>query len=622
MTYRIVLLLCSFFFFSAVHAETAAPLPATQAFAFSAETDSSQHLVLEWKIAPGYFLYRDKLKVTALPPAVGRFRDLAWPASQTKVDPEGGTYRAYGGLLRIKLPLESKTHEPLVLTVEYQGCSQAGFCYAPVKKHLQLHYPFAGEGLKNAPLLTLSEVPYAPKAKVKAKPTGAAELAPSLFSKPGALLQDQSAAQAFLGGHGFWMTILCFLGLGLLLAFTPCSLPMIPILSSIIVGRDNLTTRKALYLSFMYVLGMSLTYAAAGMFIAWVGSGIQAYFQNVWLIASFSTLFALLAFSMLGLFTLRLPKSLQQKLSGWQAQQKGGNALGVFLMGALATLVVSPCVTAPLVGVLAYITETGNLVLGGSALFALGFGMGLPLLLVGFSAGRYLPKAGPWMDIITTIFAFILLGMAVWMLSRILAPEVILFLWASLLIAAAMYFLFFMEEFSSFSRSFSYLAGTLFIVYGFALFVGIAIGQTSPLYPLEKLALKAKLIRAPYESSVQDLAFVTVKDMAHLDALLAAAREAKIPVMLDFYAEWCESCKTVEKVVLSESAVQATLNHFKLIRANVTDNNDFDQALLKRYHVIAPPTFVFIDREGQELKEKRIVGEVDHQLFLERATTI
>lgn len=586
------------------------PLPAEKAFVFSAYFEKPDRLIAQWQVAPGYFLYRDKLRFNPNPARPARLGALEWPASKDQADPVRGTFRAYDGRVSIAIPLVGKSHKELTLSIQYQGCSQDGFCYAPMKKLLHLTYPFSAEGLNNAPLLTVSDAVSPELEKPMAEQSSLEQ----------SLLTDQEATKEFLSGHAFIVTLLCFLGLGVLLAFTPCSLPMIPILSSIIVGQQNRTTRKAFHFSLAYVLGMALTYAVAGMLLAWVGSSIQAYFQNPWMISGFSLLFVLLALSMLDLFELRLPSTWQQKIAGWQQQQKGGSYLGAFLMGCLSTLIVSPCVTAPLVGVLAYISETGNLVLGGGALFALGLGMGLPLLLLGFSAGKYLPKAGPWMEVIKRLFAFLLLGMAVWMLSRILPGEVTLFLWACLLIGTSV-FLFFVEGLKPFWQYSAYFVGLLSLVYGFVLFVGVSMSYTSPFYPFEKLALE-KSPQTTKLSSSKALDFTVLKSMQQLDGILKKAKAEGRPVMMDFYADWCESCQALEAAVLGEGDVQQSLNRFVLLRANVTDNNAFDQALLKRYHVVAPPTFLFFNQAGHELMEKRIVGEVNHHIFLARANEI
>lgn len=588
------LLLATFALFA--NAEAGLPLPAEKAFGFSAHMETPNTVVAEWEIEPGYYLYRDKVKIQA--DEAKSIGQIVKPEAK-KIYLSGDSVLTphsiwgYQNALHISIPLKKAHHQALTLVVKYQGCAQDGFCYAPETRHLELSFPFSKAGLNNTPLLMVSD-----------------NKAPTHAHNDGNLLTSQAESRDLFSNHIFIVTLLCFLGLGVLLAFTPCSLPMIPILSSIIVGQRNLGGRKAFYLSLSYVLGVAVTYAMAGIAIAWLGASIQSYFQNPWLLSAFALLFVLLAFSLLGYFELRLPSGLQQKLGALQHQQKGGTVLGVFLMGCLSSLLVSPCVTAPLVGVLAYVSESGNLWLGGAALFCLGLGMGLPLLVIGFSAGQYLPKAGPWMVLINRFFAFLLLGMAVYLLSRFLPGGLSLFLWAFLLITAGITSFFSLEQLSTCWRYASYGLSGLLVAYGMVLFMGVALSYTSPFYPFEK------------HYNAAEMNFVQVKDMQQLNEALKEAKAANKPALIDFYAEWCESCRAVEEKVLSKTEVQAALQRFVFIRANVTENNSFDRALLKRYNVIAPPTFLFFNRQGQEEKEQRIVGEVGHQLFLAHANTL
>ncbi|HVY53794.1 MAG TPA: protein-disulfide reductase DsbD [Gammaproteobacteria bacterium] len=581
---KIILLILSFILITVAHGEEK-PLPASEAFVFTTFLEKNNRLALEWKITPGYYLYQDKFKIESSP----NVKATGWP----KAHLNHGS-RVYEGLVHVSMPLAAKANYSI--TVKYQGCSSSGFCYPPVKKVIQLSFPFAQAGLEQAPLLTIQDGRGLPTANTSSD-----------------LLNDQAAAKDFMGSHNLWVIWLCFLGLGMLLAFTPCSLPMIPILSSIIIGKHQKNNTKAFFLSLSYVLGVAVTYAIAGIAIAWLGSSVQASLQNGWVIGSFSLLFVMLAASMLGWFDVSLPARLQQKIMGWQQKPQAGTYAGVFLMGCLSTLVVSPCVTAPLVGVLTYVTETGNLWLGGSALFALGLGMGLPLLAVGFSAGKYLPQSGPWMEAIKKIFGFMLLGMAIWMASRIMPEGLSLFMWAALFMAGAVYCFFFTEELSLRGRRNAYAMGTVLLVYGFTLFVGVALDYTSPLYPFEKWVLRQETSR---------LAFTEIKNMQQLNQLFQEAKQNKKPVVLDFYADWCESCRALEKTVLSKPEVQQALQSYVLLRANVSSNNAFDNELLKRYNVVAPPTFLFFNSEGRELAEKRIVGEVGQQIFLAKASNV
>jgi thiol:disulfide interchange protein DsbD len=425
---------------------------------------------------------------------------------------------------------------------------------------------------------------------------------------------EQSYAQNLLNGSSYFVIILSFLGLGLLLAFTPCILPMIPILSSIIVGHGkNLTPLKSFFLSLTYVLGMAITYAIAGMLVAMVGSGIQVLFQKTWVIVLFSILFVILSLSLFGYYELQLPARWQRKVTALSNKQKGGTYIGVFLMGALSSLIVSPCVSAPLVGVLAYIAQTGNMVLGGVALLCLGLGMGVPLLLIGLSAGKLLPKAGAWMEAIKKVFGILLLAVAVEMLSRVIPGPFTLVLWATLLICVSM----FMGTFVSAKNNFKKLLrgfGAVFLIYGIILVIGAVMGNSDPLHPWEEMKF--------LQTKPKDSLFVTLGSMEQLDAELARAKKDHKMVMLDFYADWCTSCVAMDRAVFKNGNVQQALNGLVLLRADVTKNDEFAQSLLKRFQVIAPPTMLFFDKKGEELPDERIVGEVDSQKFIEHVELV
>jgi len=593
-SHKIIIFFILLFAMLSAHAQ-GLPLPADQAFRFSASVSKPGELFLQWQIAPGYYLYHDKFQLQA---QQGKIGSIDWPATISKTDPlRNAPYLAYQGLIKIAVPFKP-TGGPIRLKVHYQGCSEDGFCYAPIDKLVKISFSTGKEGASKTALLTVRDAdPLATQALVKK-----------------GLLNNQDASEAFLSSHYFFITLLGFLGLGLLLAFTPCSLPMIPILSSIIVGQQKITTRRAFNLSLAYVLGTASTYALAGLVITWLGISVQTYMQNIWVLSLFSLLFVLLAASMLDLFQLRAPQALQRRITAWQQGQQGGTYFSVFLMGALSTLVVSPCVTAPLVGVLAYVTHSGDLLLGTAALFALGLGMGLPLLLIGTSAGKYLPKSGAWMETIKKLFAFLLLGMAVWMLSRALPEGLVLFLWASWALLMGFYLFFFSGEAGPKWRYGSYLAAVLLTFYAFVLYVGVATGQTQPFYLFtNKAAETSPATHAP---------FVVLNSMDQLDTILAQAKAAEQPVMLDFYASWCESCQAMEAAIFNHPEMQEQLGRFVLLRADVTANNAFDKELMRRFQVIAPPAVLFFDAHGEEIPQQRIVGELDRQQFLARVVQV
>ncbi|HEX2549043.1 MAG TPA: protein-disulfide reductase DsbD, partial [Gammaproteobacteria bacterium] len=401
--------------------------------------------------------------------------------------------------------------------------------------------------------------------------------------------------------------LLSFLGLGFLLGFTPCVLPMIPILSSIIVGhRFKHIPFKTFLLSLSYVMGMAISYAIAGMVIALIGSRIQTTLQQPWIIVIASLLFVWLAFSLFGFYQLRLPARLQKRITDMSNRQKGGSYLGVFFMGGISSLIVSPCVSAPLVGVLAYIADSGDVILGAIALFLLGFGMGIPLLLFGASAGKLLPKAGSWMIIIERAVGVVLLALAIGLLGRVLPSPVILVLWGVLLIFIAIYISLFKR--TATDRGFIRRGiASVILVYGIILVIGGFLGNKDPLHPWDS----GKMI-----SVQRTLHFQTITDMDNLNMALANAKQDGKPVLLDFYADWCVACVIMEQHVFTDNNVMEALSPFVLLRIDVTKNSDFNQAVMSRYGVIAPPTFLFFESSGVEYRSARIIGEKSSDQFL------
>ncbi len=576
---KVLLTLLIYWTFSVADAQPA-PLPAEQAFAFSGYLETNNQIILKWHIAPGYYLYQNKLNIAPVEHNQVKIGQVVLPPGQAKQDTIHGVYQVYSDNLTIQVPLQS-TRGWLGLVVGYQGCSDQGFCYAPVEKNLSMNLPLTHSLTNLAPYF---ESAVADKS----------------------VESDQDYASRILAGNDLLLTIGIFLFLGLLLAFTPCVLPMVPILSSIIVEQGrHLSTKKAFYLSLVYVIGMALAYAVAGVLVALMGSRVQVAMQQPWVIVLFSGLFVLLALSLLfGWYDIKLPNGWHQKLVSYSHRHKGGTYVGVFLMGVFSTLIVSPCVSAPLVGALAYIGNSGNVWLGGTALFFLGIGMGIPLLLIGTSAGKLLPKAGPWMDKIKQLFGLFMLALAVWMLGRILPQVVTLCLWALLVMLTAA-LIWQIKHSRKLWHKLNQGLGFVVLSYGFILLGGVLSGHTD-LFQLWG--------GAPAMTSQST--FSIVNNMDELNAKLMLAKQDGKQVLLDFYADWCASCIAMDKYVFNQPEIQRALSDFVLLRADVTRNNHFDQSVLKRFQVVAPPTMVFFDTNGVELPRQDIVGEVSKKDFL------
>jgi thiol:disulfide interchange protein DsbD len=427
-----------------------------------------------------------------------------------------------------------------------------------------------------------------------------------------------------------WLIIGAFFVAGLGLALTPCVFPMIPILSGIIVGQGkNITTGKAFTLSLVYVLAMALTYTVAGVLAALFGSNLQAAFQNPWVLSVFAAVFVGLALSMFGFYDIQMPSFLQSKLTDISNRQKGGTLTGVAVMGFLSALIVGPCVAAPLAAALIFIGQTGDPVLGGEALFALSLGMGAPLLLIGTSGGKLLPRAGMWMDAVKAVFGVILLGVAVWMLERIVPGAVAMLLWALLAIVSAIYMgaLEPLGEGASGWRKLWKGFGVAVLIYGAVLLIGAASGRTDPLAPLSGgAAMYGAVMPAPgaapgaAPAAAHGLAFKRFKGLDGLNRELAANKGK--PVMVDFYADWCISCKEFEKYVFSDPRVSQALAGTVLLQADVTDNDAADKALMKHFKIIGPPTIMFFGPDGKELSRYRVVGYMEPQQFLAQVQSV
>jgi thiol:disulfide interchange protein DsbD len=583
-----------------------------EAFQYTLEALDGNTLLARWQIADGYYLYRDRMQFTLEDGQGIQLGEAILPAGKVKVDPNFGRMEVYYHQAEARIPLLRSDGDQgqVVLKTRYQGCADAGLCYPPIDKTMTLSLPGVNDAVAASP----------PAVAAPGTPAGAAPAAPR---------SEQDRIAASLASGSTWVTVATFFGFGLLLAFTPCVFPMIPILSSIIVGQGpGMTTRRAFTLSLVYVLAMALTYTVVGVIAGLFGSNLQAAFQSPIILGVFAALFVALALSMFGFYELQLPAALQSKLTEISNRQQGGSLIGVAIMGLLSALIVGPCVAPPLAGALIYIGQSGDAVLGGLALFALSMGMGIPLIAIGTSAGKALPKAGDWMDTVKAVFGVMLLGVAIWMLERIVPAALTMALWGILLITSGIYMgalepLHHADHAShtpphpSGWRKLWKGLGVVLLIYGALLMVGAASGSKDPLQPLKGVAIAGATSDAPQS---HELAFQRIKTVADLERQLAAASAAGKTVMLDFYADWCVSCKELERYTFSDAGVQRVLANTVLLQADVTANDEDDKALLKRFGLIGPPSILFFGSDGRERKGYRLVGFLDAAEFRDHAT--
>lgn len=542
-----------------------------QAFALTGEALSANNIQLNWRIADGYYLYKERIKVEPAndTKAIGT---LVLPKGENHHDEYFGDQEVYRQSVDATFSLPPSDAKSVDVKVTYQGCADAGLCYPPETKIISI---------------SLEDVPAGPVA-----------LDSTSAGSGGYVSEQDSYAEKIKNGN-LALVLLTFFGAGLLLAFTPCVLPMVPILSGIIAGSgENVTARRSFMLSVSYVLGMAFTYTAAGIAAGAIGQGfnLQATFNQPWIITVFSLLFVVLAVSMLGFFTIEMPNFIQTRLSNASNEQQAGTYIGVGVMGALSALIVSACVAPPLIAALTVISQTGDVLRGGAALFVMSLGMGTPLLLVGASAGKLLPRAGAWMDTVKNLFGVLFLGVAAWMLSRIVPGWAVMLLWAA--VAATLAWVLLRARFKSGgARATSRALGGAAAIYGLVLLAGIFLGSTNPLAPIPQLAAK-----------VTRLEFQRFKTVADLEREVAKASAAGKPVMVDFYADWCVSCLEMEHKTFTQSEVQAALGNVVLLQADVTANDDEDKALYKLFEIVGPPTIAFYGPDGKERKRYRVVG--------------
>ena len=578
----------------------AAFLPPDQAFGLSVSTRDAHTLVASFRVTPGYYLYRDKVSFS-LKGSPAKIANVSLPPGESKQDPNFGEMMVFHQSFQAEIALESaKPVQKITLQASYQGCSEGGICYPPIEKEITLALSAPGD----------SEI--TPKAvKASAAPIAAAVTTPTppaSTERPDS--ESSQIAKLFKQGN-FWLIISAFFGFGLLLAFTPCVFPMVPILSGIFVGRGHhLTKAHAFILSMSYVQGMALTYAAAGVAAGFSGTLLSNALQTPAVLGSFAAVFVLLSLSMFGFYELQLPSALQNKLSSGSNRLHGGHISSVFVMGALSAIIVSPCVSGPLFGALLYIGQTHDAFLGGVALYALALGMGLPLLLIGTSAGTLLPKAGAWMEAVKSFFGVLLLAVAIWMIAPLLPIGIQMLLWAILLILSAVY-MHALDPLPHNAGGWSKLwkgLGILALLLGSIYLIGALSGARDILRPLSAFAGTTQT------EAAGKLQFVRIKNLAELDQRIAQAKGKQ--VMLDFYADWCVSCKEMERFAFADARVRAKLQNTLLLQVDLTANSEDDKALLQRFGLFGPPAILFFDSKGHEVADNRITGYLDSEQFM------
>jgi thiol:disulfide interchange protein DsbD len=569
-------------------------LPVDEAFQPILTAIDGNNVEVALRVTDGYYLYKDKISAT-VQSEVAQAGILDLPDGEIKTDQYFGEMEVYHGDVFGKLSIARATPEAMDVNIElkYQGCADGGICYPPVTRVLSVALPAA------TAVSALSSV------------------AATAVPVSGAPVSEQARLAQIITGSSMGLVIATFFGLGLLLAFTPCVLPMVPILSGIIAGEgDNISSKRGFFLALSYVMGMALVYTAAGVGAAAAGLQLQATFNQPWVLVLFSSLFVFLALGMFGMFDLQMPSSIQTRLASASGGQKSGTAVGAFVMGALSSLVVTACVAPALIATLTVMAQTGDMVRGGTALFAMSLGMGAPLLLVGAAQGKFLPKAGAWMVAVKNAFGFMMLGLAIWMMSRVLPGELTLALYGILIFMAGV-FLGGLTTLATDSPGVQKLGkgfGLLAIIYGAVLLVGSLAGSNSMMRPLAALNTGGS---SAVVAEQRGLEFERIKTTADLDAALAMASASGKSAMLDFYADWCVSCLEMEEYTFTDGGVQDALAKTVLLQADVTANDEEDQELLKRFGVFGPPTIIFFGDDGQQRHGYEVVGYMKARDFAE-----
>jgi thiol:disulfide interchange protein DsbD len=582
-----------------------------KAYLLSAKLDSNGVIQTDILIYPNTYLYRDKFKFTLVGGFGHAIGPVSLPQGDTKDDEFFGLMEVYHERVKISIPIVSDANasQQYSIAYQYQGCVEDRICYPPITKYLTIN-PASG-------LINISnQKPEASSSPVSTESSPIQATQSAVEELP---VSEQGYFAQLLENGSLLLIVALFFLAGIGLTFTPCVFPMIPILSSIIAGQgDTITTRKAFSLSLVYVLSMATTYAIIGAIVGYYGAefNIQIWFQDPIILSIFATLFVLLALSMFGFYEIQMPNAIQSRLAALSNSQQGGTLIGVGIMGFLSAIIVGPCITAPLVGALIFISQTQDWQLGGLALFALGLGMGVPLLAVGTSAGKLLPHAGQWMDRVKAIFGVVLLAVAIWLLERFLPTDITMLLIAVLVITSSIYMgaLESLPESASGWKKLNKALGIILLIYGAAYLLGAAAGSKDLVQPLK--GISRPLAQGPsIGQQVEHVVFRQIKGEQGLQLALANSVAQNIPTMLDFYADWCISCKVMEKYAFTHPDVLRALDRVATLQADVTDNDAIDTQLMNSLGIYGPPAILFFDAEGQEMRHRRVVGEMSGEEF-------
>lgn len=572
-------------------------LPPDVAFKLDLTAQDAHTVQAAFKVVPGYYLYRERIKLEIAPNNKNKIKSINLPAGEIKDDPNFGKQEVYHHDLKAIIKLAATTDKNVIFNATYQGCSEKGLCYAPIKKTFSLK---------------LGESP-----------------AQSSVSNNSNNVDGNDDSANLLKTGNLWLIVAGFFGAGLLLSLTPCVLPMIPILSSIIVGSQSKTAANSkahsFSLSVAYVLGMAFSYTLAGVAAGLSGNLLSQSLQNPVVLGASALVFVALALSMFGFYELKLPSFLENRILNASNKLKGGQLFGVFVMGLLSALIVSPCIAAPLAGALIYISQSHDVFLGGIALFALSIGMSVPLLLIGASAGKLLPKAGGWMTSVRNFFGVLMLGMAIWLIAPVILVSIQLGMWATLLIVTAVY-LNALDSLPAHASKFAKFwkgIAVILLISGVTFLLGAVSGGKSTLQPLSGFTRSATTSNGLSQTSASKteptLVFTRVKTNAELDQYLSTIKK---PIMLDFYADWCVACKEYEKFTFSDPTVQELLKNTTLLQVDVTKNSDEDKSLLKRFMLFGPPGIIFFDKNGQEITLMKTIGYQKPKRFISTLTEL